>query len=175
MMHRIAIALGLALVVSACAANHARPPDAAKIERALSLRAQLGAATGLTPHAVIVHSERYHFAHGELATLATRDEDGIWTLASIGEEARVFGPGVETIPARVRVLPRETGKRLDALFAAPTTFNEKIRTTGEIAAGDATHTMEIRTPGRRKIVAWTGRLAGSTGQIADIVLGRGRR
>lgn len=169
----ITIALLLA-AVPGLAAEPVGQPHPPEIEKALALRSRLGVSAVAVPVAVLVHSQRAHHLTAELATLATRDARGVWTISSIGEErSGLVAVNPRVIPEQVRALSPSAGAKLDKLLASGATYKERIRTKGQVGIGAPSHTMEIITPERRRVIQWNGRLTGNAGKIADLVLGRG--
>lgn len=60
---------------------------------------------------------------------------------------------------------------LDNLIKDPSLYAEEVQRKGDVGIGAPYHVMAIVSPYGRTTVAWGGRLVGTNGAVADIVLG----
>jgi len=140
-----------------------------------ALRARLGAPMPEAPTMVLISSDAAHHIREFFSTVAVRQGDGRWTLDTVGEESgALLRMEPKPLPAEHKTLSGAAARRLDRLLGdrcldaePPTQLHAR-----EIGVGAMFHTMEIVTPRRHRVVAWTLRLRGTNGAIADLVIGR---
>jgi hypothetical protein len=122
---------------------------------------------------IVVYGVAQHHTRTEWSVVASRREDGTWSVERAGEE----GPGLLNIdprplPPSKATLSADKGMMLDRLLGDRATFREKVR-GGDPSIGGFASEMEIMTPARTRRVSWTGKLVGKLGQVADLVIGAG--
>jgi hypothetical protein len=72
-----------------------------------------------------------------------------------------------------RTLTDHEAATLDRLVATPSLYRETKKTIEARGIGAPFHVMSIVTPFGRTTISWDGRLIGTSGAVADIVLGKG--
>lgn len=150
-------------------------PDAPAIVRSLELRDRYGMAVRTGQTAIFVDSVAVHHVHAEASTIVWKDASGNWQWSQVSET----GPGgLLPMPRklefqRTRTLSATDSATLDRLIADRRLYDGKARTQGTMGVGAPGHVMSIVTPYGRTTVSWYARLVGVSGQVADIVLGRG--
>lgn len=145
---------------------------AAETRQGLELRERLGVQSHTSSSTIWVFSEAAHHTHETFARVATRDEQGLWSVSGVGEE----GPALLRIEQRIipeerKTLSIQDSRQLDRLLARDSLFLEKSPRQRDVGVGAAFHTMEIITPDRHTVIRWTGRLRGKTGAVADLIMG----
>lgn len=173
--------LVLTIALAACA-GHNTPinadfsaPTSPEIARSLALRDRYNAPKHIGGTAIFVDSVAVHHVHAEASTVVWKDETGKWQWSRVSE----IGPGgLLQIKRHMesnqdRPLTATESKTLDRLIADPRLYSGKTRTSDPTGVGAAGHVMSIVTPFGRTTLSWDGRLKGVSGQIADIVLGKG--
>lgn len=174
-------ALILTIALAACAGSNMpinadfSAPTSPDIARSLALRDRYNAAKHIGGTAIFVDSVAVHHVHAEASTIVWKDETGMWQWSRVSE----VGPGGLLEIARHvesnqdRPLTATESKTLDRLIADSRLYSGKMRTNDPTGVGAAGHVMSIVTPFGRTTLSWDGRLKGVSGQIADIVLGKG--
>lgn len=173
------VGFALVFIVSACAAldqsngamRSTSAPFAA-IAESLSLRQRLGAGAPQTASSVYVETSAVHHTRVLFSTIATRSEDGVWSVSTVGEETSgLLKINPRPIPERTKQLSAEEGRVLDRLVASPGVFHENPRSVEFEGVGIPEMTMEIVTPNGRTVIRWRGELKGKAGDVANLVLG----
>lgn len=175
------LCLQLAFAIAACA-NTPRlptadmsPPTAPEIIRSLELRNRYGLVIETSGAAIFVDSVTVHHVRGEASTVVWKDTAGVWRRSQVIEN----GPGglldVERSLAsnETRLLSAAETGELERLIAQRSLYSGRVWRTREADVAGAYHVMEIITPYGRTVVRWDGQLLGKSGEVADIVLGRG--
>jgi hypothetical protein len=150
-------------------------PTSPEIARSFALRDRYNAPKHIGGTAIFVDSVAVHHVHAEASTVVWKDETGKWQWSRVSE----IGPG-GLLPIerqmesnRDRSLTVTESKTLDRLIADHRLYSGKARTIDPTGVGAAGHVMSIVTPFGRTTVSWDGQLKGVSGEIADIVLGKG--
>lgn len=124
--------------------------------------------------AIYLHSISMRQVREESSTIATRNDDGGWTVGTMGET----GPAAKIIKLRVtgeklRQLSKADASALDALLGDDALYLTVSTVPAEPDNSATYRTMEIVTPGHRVVVRWTGSLAGKAGRVADLIVAGG--
>jgi hypothetical protein len=122
--------------------------------------------------AIYLHSISFRQIREEYSTIATRDDDGHWTVGTMGE----VGPAarkvkLRVIPEKLRTLSKTDAAALDALLHDDALYLTASSLPAEPDNSATYHTMEIVTPGHRVVVRWIAPLAGVAGRVADLISG----
>lgn len=178
---KLSLALVLPFALAACASGGVAltadlsPPTAPEIVRSFELRDRYNQARHTGRTAIFVDSVAVHHIYAEASTIAWKDESGKWQWSQVSE----IGPGgLLPTPRKLesntsRSLTVADSEALDRLIKDHRLYTGKTQTTGTMGVGAPSHVMSIVTPFGRTTVSWDGRLEGVSGQIADIVLGKG--
>ncbi|MDH7974827.1 hypothetical protein QH494_21780 [Sphingomonas sp. AR_OL41] len=123
---------------------------------------------------VYLHSLALRDIREEYSSIATRNDDGSWTVGTMGE----IGPAAKAIklrvvPEKLRRLSKADGAALDALLADEALYLTASTLPVEPDNSATYRTMEIVTPGHRVVVRWIGALEGKAGRVADLVAAGG--
>ncbi|RYF31451.1 MAG: hypothetical protein EOO23_02495 [Comamonadaceae bacterium] len=179
---RAIILAALMLAVTACASSPpavratatrvADPAALNEVAEGLAVRSKYGAAFPSGSTFIVVQSTSQHHTRIVRAVLASRRDDGVWTLSAVGEESSGL---VQMTPTPTegssRTLTGSQGRSLDRLLTGNEVFRGPVVSRGDLYVGSPEHIMEIATPHGRTVIRWTGQLVGEPGEIADIVLG----
>ena len=173
--------LVLPIALAACAGRNMpinadfSVPTSPEIARSLALRDRYNAPKHIGGTAILIDSVAVHHIYAEASTVVWKDETGKWQWSQVSE----IGPGgllqIERHMEsnRDRPLTAMESKTLDRLIADPRLYSGETRTSAPTGVGAAGHVMSIMTPFGRTTLSWDGRLKGVSGQIADIVIGKG--
>lgn len=149
----------------------ASPQD--EFAESAALRQRYGAARPSGAPSIRVQSDGMHYTRKVVSSAAWRDEDGIWTVSTVGEETSgVLTIDTVALPEAIRRLTPEESRALDRLLGEASLYRERPRSTGIEGRGSPVHVMEINPEGRAPLtILWTGRLRGRVGEAADIIMG----
>lgn len=178
---RTAIVVALAIALSACASSSGptsfadRLPSShplSELSESVTLRQRYGLRMNPEMPAIYVQSVSVHHTRVLFSTFATRGEDGLWSVRTMGEETSgLLVIEARAIPERTQHLTEEQSRALDRLLASDALYTRSPRSSGTFGVGSPQHIMEIAGSDRRTVVKWNGKLLGAAGQIADIVIG----
>lgn len=148
-------------------------PTDPEIVRAFALRDRNDLPKPTSRTAIYVDSVATHHTYTEASTIVWKDEKGEWRRSQVIEE----GPGgLLKIERRLvrnleTTLDQQTSQLLDSLIQDPDLYAGVVQREGDVGIGAPYHVMAIVSPYGRTTVAWGGRLVGTNGAVADIVLG----
>ncbi len=171
----IAFLLALGLVPSSGA--EAQPADtvmAAETKEGFILRSRNHIPGRMAATAIYLHSIALRQVREEFSTIATRNDDGSWTVGTMGET----GPAAKMIklrvtPEKLRKLSKADASALDALLDDAALYLTASTLPVEPDNNATYRTMEIVTPGHRVVVRWTGALSGKAGNVVDLIAAGG--
>ena len=136
------------------------------------LRARLGIALPRSSELIIVYGVADHLRKSEWSIVAWTD-GRVWTVERVGRESAGVVPiAPRAFPPIRRVMLQRDTVQLRQLLRNPALFTEQAQHDAPEIGGFAS-TMEIITPGRQRAIKWTGRLGGTLGKVADLVIGPG--
>lgn len=149
------------------------PPTAPEITRSLELRDRYKLPKHLGVTAIYVDSVAVHHLRSEASTIVWKNDAGKWQRTQASE----IGPG-GLLPVELQLESSEetsltdmAAHSLERLIKDRDLYSGKVRRTGRLGIGAPFHTMAIVTSFGRTTVRWDGRLRGTSGAVADIVLG----
>ena len=148
-------------------------PSAPELVRGFELRDRYKLPEHIGETAIYIDSVAVHHLRSEASTIVWKDATGQWRRSQVIET----GPGgllaVERKLAsnESRVLTAAEAQAVESLIKNPSLYSGEVRRAGELGIGAPFHVMAIITPYGRTTVKWDGRLLGTSGKIADIVLG----
>lgn len=141
-----------------------------------ALHERAGQPLAVEGQRIYIHSRATHHIHSEQGIVAWRSSDGHWHKSRASFEGGGLSRAEPETDAEVTLLSDTLGRRLDRLIAHQSLMDGPLETNpvhGH-AVGAATHVMVLDVRTGQRVVPWSGRLRGHHGQIADILLGRGR-
>jgi hypothetical protein len=171
-------ALAAALVVFATQAvaqanKDFTPSNAPELVRSFELRDRYKLPKHIGETAIYVDSVSVHHIRSEASTIVWKDATGQWHRSQAVET----GPGgLLSIEQKLEsndtnALSAAEANSVESLIKDPSLYSGEVHRTGELGIGAPFHVMAIITPYGRTTVKWDGRLLGTTGKLADIVLG----
>ena len=150
-------------------------PQSPEIARSLALRDRYNLPKHLGETAIVVDTVSGHHIRFEASTIVWKDKAGKWQWSQVSETV----PGGLLPTERKlasndsRTLTDHEAATLDRLVATPNLYRETKKTIEARGIGAPFHVMSIVTPFGRTTISWDGRLIGTSGAVADIVLGKG--
>jgi len=148
-------------------------PTAPELISGFELRDRYGLPKHIGDTAIYVDSVSVHHLRTEATTIVWKDGKGLWHRSQAVE----IGPGgLLSVPRKLdsnqtRELTAAESQAVEQLIKEPSLYNGEAHRTGQLGLGAPSHVMAIITPYGRTTVQWDGRLVGTNGQMADLVLG----
>jgi hypothetical protein len=172
-MKKILVAFLLALGVVPVAPAAAQPVGtvmSAETKESFILRSRNHVPGRMADSAIYLHSISIGQIRQEYSTIATRNDDGSWTVGTMGET----GPAakmvkIRVIPEKLRTLSKADAAALDLLLGDDALYLTASTLPAEPDNSATYRTMEIVTPGHRVVVRWIGALTGKAARVADLI------
>ena len=148
------------------------PPSAPELVSGFELRDRYKLPKPIGGTAVYVDSVAVHHTRVEASTIVWKDASGTWSRSQAVEE----GPGLLPLKPQLdssetKALTADEVQAVEQLIRDPSLYSGHVERTGSLGVGAPFHVMAIITPYGRTTVKWDGRLLGTSGKLADIVLG----
>jgi len=154
------------------AAQPAATVMAAETKESFILRSRNQIPGRMAATAIYLHSISFRQIREEYSTIATRGDDGRWTVGTMGEtESAARKVKLRVIPEKLRILSKADGAALDALLRDDALYLTASNLPDEPDNSATYRTMEIVTPDHRVVVRWIGPLAGVAGRVAGLISG----
>jgi hypothetical protein len=151
-----------------------RPARPSAIDQHRRIRARLGVEMPQTPTMILVLAQATHHTTVAWSSVATRGEDGLWRIDTVGEESGVLIPmDPRPLDRSSKALSITASRALDAALADPCFYQEPAFQFRQGTLGATYFTMDIVTPAERRVIVWQGRPRGLTGRVSDLVIGPG--
>lgn len=161
-----------ALPLAPAAAQPAGTVMSAETRESFILRSRNQIPGRMAATAIYLHSISFRQIREEYSTIATRGDDGRWTVGTMGEA----GPAarkikLRVIPEKLRTLSTVDGAALDALLNDGALYQTASNLPDEPDNSATYRTMEVVTPEHRVVVRWIGPLAGMAGRVVALISG----
>jgi hypothetical protein len=147
-------------------------PNAPELVSGFELRDRYKLPKHIGETAIYVDSLAVHHTREEVSTIVWKNADGTWSRSQALEE----GPGLLPIKPHLdssgtRLLTADEARAVEQLIRDPSLYSDKVERTGKLGVGAPFHVMAIVTAYGRTTVKWNGRLLGTSGKLANIILG----